>query len=311
MTQSVFTQKFFFCLLILFPILLVNEDLLASEIPIIDAHSQIDHKVNLEKVIKLMNKAGVKHTILSTRGKVKPEQLIRFANKHKNLITPAIRTKGKIYANNSPKYYKYLDKQLRMREFGAMAEVILWHAKKGDKAPQWIIEPDDRRVVAALNAAIEKLWPFIVHIEFAAAGSDRNRFKSKFLKMVKDNPNHPFVLIHMGQLESTEVNRLLTEHSNLYFITSHSNPVVAKSSKQPWVNLFNGSKLSTQWRSLIVAFPDRFILGFDNVWPAHWGKYYLKQVSLWRNALADLPDEVAHALAHKNAERLWKLTPVH
>ena len=80
----------------------------------IDAHSQVDHHVNLEKVIELMNQAGVKHTILSTRGKVTPEHLIDFANKYKNRITPAVRTKGKFYANNTRKYYKFLDKQLAM-----------------------------------------------------------------------------------------------------------------------------------------------------------------------------------------------------
>ena len=35
----------------------------------------------------------------------------------------------------------------------------------------------------------------------------------------------------------------------------------------------------------------------------------MQQVDLWRKALGKLPDEVAHAVAHGNAERLWKLAP--
>jgi hypothetical protein len=29
----------------------------------------------------------------------------------------------------------------------------------------------------------------------------------------------------------------------------------------------------------------------------------------WRKAMADLPDDVAHAIAHGNAERLWRIKP--
>ena len=59
----------------------------------------------------------------------------------------------------------------------------------------------------------------------------------------------------------------------------------------------------------MVRHPGQFVLGFDHVWAKHWEKYYLPQVRLWRSALAALPDEVAHAVAHGNAERLWNLPP--
>jgi hypothetical protein len=71
-----------------------------------------------------------------------------------------------------------------------------------------------------------------------------------------------------------------------------------------------GNGLSAEWRELIVDHPDRFILGFDNVHPEDWGDFYLRQVALWRRALSELPPAVAHALAHRNAERLWRLQPL-
>jgi hypothetical protein len=58
---------------------------------------------------------------------------------------------------------------------------------------------------------------------------------------------------------------------------------------------------------VVTDHPDRFILAFDNVWPEFWGKFYLDQAALWRTALNKLPSNVAHALAHGNAERLWNL----
>ncbi|MCH9045978.1 MAG: hypothetical protein IIA40_07705, partial [SAR324 cluster bacterium] len=131
---------------------------LAAEIPIIDAHSQADHLLKLEKIIELMDKGGVSHTILSTRGKVTPEQLLAFAACHPGRITPSVRSKGKPYASNSPKYYRLLEKQMSMPGFGAIAEVLMWHAEKRNKAgefvaPAVVVHPDDKRVRVSLDGA--------------------------------------------------------------------------------------------------------------------------------------------------------------
>lgn len=80
--------------------------------------------------------------------------------------------------------------------------------------------------------------------------------------------------------------------------------------KTPWTGEFSGKNIAPKWRSRMEAYPRRFILAFDNVWPANWGTFYLKQAALWQKALAELPPDVAHAMAHGNAERLWKLPPV-
>ena len=71
-----------------------------------------------------------------------------------------------------PKYYRLLKKQLAMPQFGTMTEVILWHAEKGGRgrgAPEVIVRIGEPQVQAALHVALERKWPFIPHIEFAAA----------------------------------------------------------------------------------------------------------------------------------------------
>lgn len=283
----------------------------ADEIPIIDAHSQVDHHVDLDGIIPLMDEGGVSRTILAARGKVKPNALAAFAARHPGRITAAVRTKSGHYRRNHPKYYKRLNKQLAMPEFGAMAEVMMWHAEKGNplnpKAPEVVVPPDDERVQVALRAALERGWPFVAHIEFAAAGPDREVFMRQLEALLGRHPDHPFALIHMGQLEANEVRRLIEAHANLYFLTSHANPIVVSRSRQPWVNLFDEKTLAPQWKELIVRHPDRFILAFDNVWADHWGSIYLDQIALWRKALKKLPHAVAHAVAQRNAERLWRL----
>ena len=103
----------------------------AAELPIIDAHSQADQNIPFEEIIHLMNKAQVSRTILATRDKRKNEDLIAFASHYPERIISALRTKGKAWNKKGPKKFKaFLENQLRAYEFGAMAEILLWHEEK-------------------------------------------------------------------------------------------------------------------------------------------------------------------------------------
>lgn len=274
----------------------------------IDAHSQVDQHVNAATVIRLMDQAGVKQTILAARGKARARTVYEYASTHPNRIVPAVRTKGRHYKNNSEKYFQKLQRQLQSGRFKAMGELILYHAQKGNKAGEVIVYPRDRRVKVALAAARSQHWPLVVHIEFAALNGKRKRkFLQQLQAMLKNNPKHAFVLIHLGQLKADEAKPLLQQHPNLYLLTSHANTIAVRRSNQPWENMFKGKKLKQTWRNLILKHPDRFIFALDNVWSEHWGSDYLLQVKLWRQALRGLPPHIAHAIAHGNAERLWRL----
>ena len=85
----------------------------ADELYFIDAHSQVDHTVvPLNKIISLMDSAGVRQTILSARGNLKGKTLLKFSKENPGKVTPAVRTKGKPYDTGSKKYYEILKKQI-------------------------------------------------------------------------------------------------------------------------------------------------------------------------------------------------------
>ncbi len=280
----------------------------SEEIYFIDAHSQVDHNIGLTEIVARMRAAGIKKTILAARSQRKSKEIAALAEAHPDLIVAAVRTKSRHYKNNSKKYYKKLRAQIVSGRFNAMAEVLLYHAQKGDLADEVVIYPDDERVKAAFKEAKKHGWPFVLHIEFAAlSGSQREKYFVALERFVNQQPDHPFVLIHMGQLDVSEVKRLIDNHSNIYFLTSHSNPVAVNRSNQPWVNMFKDDLLAPKWQSLVVSYPKRFIFALDNVWPGHWRNGYKEQVLLWREALSKLPPDVGHAIAHGNAESLWKL----
>jgi predicted TIM-barrel fold metal-dependent hydrolase len=293
-------------------------DLKNVEIPIIDAHSQIPFQAEkLKKIINLMDRGGVACVILSSKGPLTAKALASFALKYPGRILPAVRTKCRAYRENKVKDFEnFLKKQINIPQFGAMAEMLLYHAQKGTnriRAPEVIVFPDDKRVQTAFAVAQKRDWPFILHIEFRRAGSLADEFMTKFEALLDEHPTYPFLLMHMGQLNHSEVQRLIEAHTNIYFITSHSTYIAASpiaEVKMPndfRTNMFDGRQLAVQWGRLLKKYPERFVLGFDNVWPEHWNQYYLDQIKIWREVLKELPSEVAHALAHRNAERLWHL----
>ncbi len=285
----------------------------AEEIPnlyFIDAHSQLPARQDASEIIELMDQANVYRTILSARNDRKPKDVSMLASQHPERIIAAVRSKGKAFNNGSPKFKKLIKMQVNNPQYRAMGEAILYHAKKGKKAPEIDVAANSPQAQFLLDLAIKRNWPFIAHYEFSAAGWNKSDYIKDFEAMASSHPEHPFVLIHMGQLDADEAKRLIDTHQNVYFIMSHSNPVtLAKNSGQPWANLYSGKSLAPEWLNIILASPDRFILGFDNVWPEDWGQSYLKQATLWRKALSELPLHIAKALAHGNAERLWKLAP--
>lgn len=281
----------------------------ASEIYFIDAHSQVDHDVtDLGLIIQRMNEAGVARTILAARSGRRPAEISDFAEKSGGRIVPAVRTKSDAYNRGNPKYYDEVRQQVASRRFNAMAEILLYHARKGNKAPEVSVDPADERVKFALQRAIEQGWPFAIHIEFESLDATaRRRFMAGMEKLLATYPNHPFALNHLGQLDAAEVARLIEAHKNIHFLTAHANPAITRLSREPWRTMFDGDRLTPEWKELITRHPDRFVFALDNVWERHWRELYLAQMAYWRKAVVELPPAVAHAFAHGNAERLWKL----
>ena len=65
-----------------------------------------------------------------------------------------------------------------------------------------------------------------------------------------------------------------------------------------------GGKLDPEWRAVFVKYPDRFVVGTDTWVTSRWEvvRDYHRAVQVW---LAQLPRDVAEAIAWKNGERLF------
>ena len=67
---------------------------------------------------------------------------------------------------------------------------------------------------------------------------------------------------------------------------------------------FVASRARDAWRALLVRYPDRFVLGSDTWIDERWSRYG-EIVALYRGWLAQLPPDVAAAIAYGNGERLF------
>ena len=281
-----------------------------QQLRLVDAHSQASRENPPEQVVELMRAAGVSHTILSARGGLGGRDLLAAAARYPSELSASVPVKGDLYNSGDPRFAERLADAASRGRFRAISEALVWHAQKGRIAPRITYQLSDPPVMAVLQTSIEHGWPFVVHIEFRSAGAHAQQLMADFKALAKRHPRHPFVLIHMGQLDPQGAAALIRDHPNVHFMTSHANPVYLRVAGrgQPWINMFDGRSLKKPWRDLMVAAPNRFILAFDCVLPAHFKpRFYVEQASLWRDALSELPPSVANAVAHGNAERLWRL----
>jgi hypothetical protein len=183
----------------------------------------------------------------------------------------------------------------------------------GEDVPEVNLPIEAPQVQAVLQMALERKFPFTVHYEFRSLKkADYAARTAELKRLLRAYPDLPIVLIHMGQLYANEAAALIADFPNIYFMTAHANPVFdSVGGGLEWTKLFSGRVIAPAWKALFIAHPERFVLAFDNVLSRHWEPgFYLSQANLWQDALRDLPPEVAHMVAHKNAVRLWKLPPV-
>ena len=293
-----------------------------NQLYFIDAHSQLDHKSGgIEVVLKRMSENNVKKTLLAGRSKMSWSDILGFSDEYPKKIIPLLTTKASPKLMKRPKkYFRKIDKQFDTGKFRGNGEIMVFHSAKkkqyGKTPKELVYNFTDQEIMYVMKRSMKENWPVMLHLEFRALefGRISEEKSSKFNKQIylkqlenllKNYPENSFVLNHLGQLNSEDVAILIKGHKNIYFTTAHTDPYYRVG---PWTMVFNGKSFKSDWKTLFVTYSDRFVFAMDNVWERHWGlKKYSDVIQLWRTALAQLPDNVARAIAHKNAERLWNL----
>lgn len=246
----------------------------AADMPLVDAHIHYSHDawdvVPVERAVALLRQAGVTRALVSSSNDEGTQRLLAAAP---DLVVPSLRpyrARGETGSwVRDASVIPYLEERLGRHRYVAIGEFHV-HGTDADL-------PVVRQVVALAHR----------HGLFLHAHADADAVERLFAH----DPQARILWAHAGFEAPDRVRDMMRRHPALWADLSFRGEVAA------------GGRVSPEWRSLLLAFPDRFMVGTDTYTPERWS--HVVEHAAWARAwLADLPPEVAAGIAHGNAEAL-------
>ena len=293
----------------------------------VDAHSQKGLDISSEKVSELINKSDVDFTLLSFRGGHRQlnKTFLTINKLTENKVRYLLPTKlsARVRGAPLPKVMRLLNRFKKGAlknsiNYVGFGEILLQHSPHDNKYLKWNgvnYDLNDEGVSKVINFIINDSKPVILHVELNDYEEDSKKILRQLMELSNKYPKNNFLLIHMGQVEFSEAELIISKTNNINFITSLSdNETQNRIEKQKkghsqtgFINLFEkDDSIQKKWIDLMNAHPKRFVLGLDRVFAGSWFTYKQK-ISLWRKALADLDKTTAKFIACENAKSYFKL----
>jgi predicted TIM-barrel fold metal-dependent hydrolase len=250
----------------------------AAELPIFDAHMHYKQPAwqpfPVQTVIELMDKSGVAMALVSSSPDDGTIMLWEYAPER---IVPELRPyHGQASASNwtkAPGMLDYLKQRLAAYPHRGIGEFHI-HT----------LDPSDRdflKQVARLAAERQ----ILIHLH-----SDAKPVQLFY----EFEPGLTLIWAHAGMSEPPEViGPMLDRYPKLYADTSYREH-----------DILGDGTIEPRWRTLIMRYPDRFMVGSDT-WVNHRWEHYEALIDLNRRWLSQFPREVAEKIAYRNAETLF------
>jgi len=248
----------------------------AAELPIFDAHvhySRPDWDVySPERALSILAAAGVRRAIVSS---TPDDGTLKLYEKSPKTVVPFLRpyrTRDDMGSCHSdPAIQAYVEDRLKRGIYRGIGEFHLSAADAG--------RPTVKRVA---ELAAERDLFLQAHVDDVTIE-----------KLLTLYPKARLLWAHAGMsAPASTVARLLERFPKLYVELALRTDVAS------------GGKLDPEWRAVFVKFPDRFMVGTDTWVTSRWEvmRDYHRDVQAW---LAQLPRDVAEAIAWKNGDRLF------
>jgi hypothetical protein len=247
--------------------------------PIVDAHIHYSHDtwdvVPPPEAVAVLRKAGVKKAFVSSSSDDGTQMLYKEAP---DLIVPVLRPyrrRGEIGSwVRDPSTVPHVEARLKANTYAGIGEFHVFGADAD--------LPVMRRLVE-----LAKEYRIFLH-----AHSDADAVERIF----KQDKDARVLWAHSGFDQPDNVRAMLGKHKRLWADLAWRNDYAPM------------GRLDGSWKTLFLAFPDRFMVGTDTPSPERW-YYVVEHAQFSRKWLSELPPEVADNIAFRNAERLaaWAL----
>lgn len=228
----------------------------------------------VNSIIAILDRAGIQRALVSSTPN---EGTLRLHQADPARFIPELRPyrtrddMEKWFAD--PEIVAFIETELQ-RGRGAYRGIGEFHLD-GDEAKT----PTIKRVV---DLAVARDLPLHAH-------SDAQAIESLFAA----NPRVKILWAHTGMSTPTAlVAQMMERYPNLWAETALR------------YDITENGKLSAEWRALFTRFPNRFIYGTDTWVESRW-QVFPEVIATARGWLAELPNDVAANIAHRNLESLY------
>ena len=246
----------------------------AADLPLFDAHIHYNHDAwellaPAEAIARLRN-AGVLRALVSSSSDDGTQMLFAEAP---DLIVPELRPYRKNGETSSwfrdESVIDYLRERLQRYRYVAIGE---FHINGADA---------DLPVVRSL-VQLARQHGYLLHAHSNADAIER---------LFHQDPEARIVWAHAGYEPPSRIRDMLSRYRNLWPELSSRDDIAPD------------GRLAEEWRSLLLEFPNRFMVGTDTHVPDRWDM--IGSNARWvREWLAELPRDVAARISYKNGEEL-------
>lgn len=279
----------------------------------VDAHGHTVPGLTADRVISLMDHAGISHMVLMARGR--NDRLTTDIHKqYPQRILPFVGTMYRAWHRQDERVLAYAEKQLGTGIFKGVGEVMLRYYGIPSKNEPEINVPADSPFMKKLGDIVEKHNAVMcVHMEPEPEAIRSLENLLNYNKKLRLIWAHAGTVAKVGlrTIGHADIGALMDRHSNLYTDIAGVQPTsIAPSGclRRPPITDDRGMLLP-RFRELLERHGDRVLFGLDTPWMECWTEESFKRWVKWADGVvAQLADSgIAERVMHKNAERIFNL----
>jgi len=296
---------------------------------LIDAMAQIYFNIKDEVFESYLESSGIDYIAISAGIPGGKDCSLRLKQKFNSRILLGTSKRFDQRDDFDPQYINTIIQELKDPSYRYIGELHFTHADKEDGE----INDELERRVSAVSPNTKKLLDHIsayqVPVFFHWEVFHWERDWPEISKMLKSYPNLKFVWPHCGFATVDQIDKVLSEHPNVY-------ATLSKRELKRWKNLWIGpdntdlggfqivnsewwdkvdsnsivddhNKIRQEWVTLIDKFQDRFLFATDAHKTLRWNSYN-NIVLCWRNILGQLDADLAKKISYTNAAKLYKIS---
>lgn len=280
----------------------------------IDTHGHTVSGLTPERVIALMDYAGISHMVLMARGRRNDALTTAIYRHSPQRILPFVSSMYPGWHRQDKRVLGRAERLLNTGIFRGVGEVMLrYYGIPSMNEPEINVPADSPFIKRLADIVVDHNAVMIVHMEpepEAIRSLENLLDYKKNLKLIWAHCG-TVARIEQWSIGHADIGQLMDRHPNLYTDIAGVQPMSLAPSgglRRPQITDDDGN-LYPEFKGLLDKHSDRVLFGMDTPWMQCWDEEPFKQWVQWADkVVAQLEDSgAAERIMHKNAERLFNI----